>query len=76
MLFQFYMIILQIEYISLFNQLDTWRCQIEELQCGSGTPVCVSSYAVCDGIEDCIDGKDEDAELCGECCKIKIMKGI
>ena len=66
MLFQFYMIILQIEYISLFNQLDTWRCQIEELQCGSGKPVCVPSYAVCDGIRDCVNGTDEDSNLCGE----------
>ena len=35
-------------------------------QCGNGTPVCISPHAICDGVKDCSDGKDEESELCGK----------
>ena len=47
--------------------LDTWSCKSDEFRCGSGTPVCLFSDDVCDGIDDCMEGKDEDPGMCGEC---------
>ena len=51
---------------SLCTVLGNWTCRGDELQCDSGKPVCVPSYAVCDGIRDCMNGTDENSNLCGE----------
>ena len=53
--------------IIYFYLSDQWSCQIDDLRCDSGTPVCIFSDAVCDEIVDCMDGTDEKHELCGKC---------
>ena len=45
---------------------DDWLCPPNELKCGSGTPVCISPHVICDGVDDCSDGKDEESKLCGK----------
>ena len=51
---------------NILLSLGNWNCLTSELRCSSGTPVCISSRSVCDGIDDCKDKKDEDPQLCGE----------
>ena len=45
---------------------DNWSCHPNELRCGIGTPVCISPHVICDGVDDCSDGKDEESQLCGK----------
>jgi hypothetical protein len=45
---------------SLVEALTGNGCAAREFQCGGSDPQCVSALMVCDGIQDCRNGKDED----------------
>lgn len=47
------------------KKLEANPCPHEkEVSCGGDWPECVHHLLVCDGIEDCHNGRDEDAEVC------------
>jgi len=42
-------------------------CGADEFTCGPGaSESCVSEDYLCDGDDDCGDGSDEDADMCGQ----------
>ena len=43
-----------------------WTCEEEKFTCGHGSPRCISSAQKCNQYEDCSDGSDETATLCGK----------
>ena len=44
-------------------------CLTPDFQCYDDARTCVTSDKVCDGVEDCPDGEDEDVEQCGMSCR-------
>ena len=42
------------------------RCNNTKFDCDHGMPKCIPQKWVCDGEEECKDGKDETTAACGE----------
>lgn len=49
------------------SALEGSGCGPDKVQCGARTRAqCLSDLFVCDGITDCINGRDEDPDICSE----------
>lgn len=49
------------------RRLEDDQCEEEsEVQCGGDVPQCISHLFVCDGHEDCDNGRDEDDYVCSD----------
>ena len=46
--------------------LGTIICKADEFNCAKGVPSCIPKNWVCDGEQECLDGRDEEMDLCGE----------
>ena len=46
--------------------LEEWMCGEGQFECGQANPKCLSQAQVCNDYQDCSDGRDELAGLCGE----------
>jgi hypothetical protein len=48
------------------EHIEGTHCDKKEFQCGSNGQECISDLFVCDGINDCHNGHDEDAAVCSK----------
>lgn len=48
----------------IFTCLQQSSCQKNEFKCLGKNGPCIHRKRVCNGIKDCPDGSDEDAEMC------------
>jgi hypothetical protein len=46
------------------RRLGVNNCEKNEVSCGGDHPQCVHKLLVCDGIQDCLNGNDEDKLVC------------
>lgn len=54
----------QEEIKARIRNLEDDHCDDDHVQCGGDIPECVSPLFVCDGIEDCKNGRDESDDVC------------
>ena len=59
------------DFVFITEQL---LCDSTSFNCTKGSPKCIPATWVCDGQEECIDGGDEDPELCGELYTIEFWQ--
>jgi len=48
------------------RNLEGSGCDDDHVQCGGKVPECISPLFVCDGYDDCKNGRDEDEEVCSD----------
>jgi hypothetical protein len=48
------------------RNLEGSGCDKDHVQCGGKVPECISPLFVCDGYEDCKNGRDEDEDVCSD----------
>ena len=53
-------------YIVFIGQIDIFVFQIEFERCGEGSTQCIRSSHKCNGVVDCLNGYDEDINLCSD----------
>lgn len=46
------------------RNLEGTGCDADHVQCGGDVPECISPLFVCDGHDDCKNGRDEDDDVC------------
>lgn len=40
------------------------QCKHDEFECRDTSDQCLSRYVMCDGVNDCDNGRDEDIDIC------------
>lgn len=44
--------------------LQIYRCAKNEFDCAGDSGQCISRKLTCNGIKECVNGSDEDVEMC------------